>query len=302
MPAGTPTELLTDWNLLRSLVAVVETGSLSQAALRLGTTQPSVSRHVRELERVVGETLFDRRPSGLVATPRAAALYDTVRGMQDLARRAEGLLADEPQRVAGLVRITTSQAFAVHVLPRWLDELMRAEPALEIELRSTDDIENLVRRDADVAVRFARPEQPGVIAKRVGQTSVGLFGSTAYLDRCGEPTTFEEGTSHLLIGPDTDPAPTDADGTALPPFIRFRLRTNSPLTTLAAVEAGMGLGPVELAVAQTRPQLRRVIANLVDIPLEIWLCSHEDLRRSARIRRVFDFLDERLSAAFGGGA
>jgi DNA-binding transcriptional LysR family regulator len=295
--------MLNDWNLLRSFVAVVETGSLSQAAAQLDITQPSISRHMRELERLLGETLFERRPSGMVASPRAMALYDNVRGMQDLARRAEGLMGDAPQGVAGLVRITTSVPFAVHVLPPWLASLMHDEPELEIELRATQEIENLLRRDADIAVRFARPLQEGVVARRVGAVSVGLYVSSDYRDRFGLPTTLDEAmSSHLLIGGNDIPTRMGSTGMQLPREISFRFRTDSELARLSAVEAGMGIGPVLVDLALERPNLHRVLAEQVNIPLEIWLCGHDDLRRSARIRRVYDYLAERLIDRFGDGA
>ena len=291
--------LFNDWNLLRSFVAVVETGSLSQAAALLDITQPSISRHMRELERLLGETLFDRRPSGMEALGRAMELYETVRGMQDLARKAESLMVDAPQRVAGLVRVTTSVPFAVHVLPAWLGHLMQVEPQLEIELRATREIENLLRRDADIAVRFARPNQEGVIARRVGAVRVGLYMSTEYRDRHGEPGTMAQAMTHLLIGGADIPTSMGPSGTQLPRDINFRFRTDSELVRLSAVESGMGIGPILSNLAQARPNLHRVLADEVDIPLEIWLCGHDDLRRSARIRRVFDYLSEALEGQFG---
>lgn len=302
MPSQAPpprAALLNDWNLLRSLVAVVETGSLGQAAARLNVTQPSISRHMRELERLLGETLFDRRPSGMVASVRALALYNTVRGMHDLAQQAEGLIGDAPERVQGLVRITTSQIFAVHVLPAWLAPLMHDEPGLEIELRATPEIENLLRRDADIAVRFARPVQEGVIARRIGQVFVGLYVSSEYRARYGVPTSLAEAAQHLLIGGDNITTHIGPDGVQLPGDIHFRLRTDSELARLTAVEAGLGVGPVQVHLAHLRPNLQRVLTDQVNIPLELWLCGHDDLRRSARIRRVFDYLGERLQAEFG---
>jgi DNA-binding transcriptional LysR family regulator len=291
--------VLKDWNLLRSLVAVVETGSLGQAAARLQITQPSISRHMRELERLLGETLFERRPSGMVASPRAQALYASVCGMQDLARQAESLLGDTPEKVSGLVRITTSQTFAGHVLPAWLAELMASEPGLDIELRGTEDVENLLRRDADVAVRFARPVQDGVIAQRIGQVFVGLYASSAYRTRCGVPSNMLQATQHVLIGSNAIAAGRGLGGLQLPSTLRFRLRTDSEQARLAAVETGMGIGPVQVHLALQRPDLQRVLTAEVNIPLELWLCGHDDLRRSARIRRVYDHLYARLTAQFG---
>lgn len=305
MPAPThqaPKSVLNDWNLLRSLVAVVETGSLGQAAARLHITQPSISRHMRELERLLGETLFDRRPSGMVPSPRALSLYETVRGMQDQARSAEALLADAPDRVSGLVRITTSQTFAVHFLPHWVAELMQAEPGLDIELRATQVIENLLRCDADIAVRFARPLQDGVIAQRIGQVFVGLYVNSDYRARCGVPLSLADAAHHLLIGGDTIDASIGPGGMQLPADIRFRFRSDSEPVRLAAVEAGLGIGPLLVDIGARRPDLHRVLAAHVNIPLELWLCGHADLRRSARIRRVYDHLLARLTAQFGAAA
>ncbi len=299
---------LTDWNLLRSFIAVVETGSLSRAATRLGVTQPSVSRHMRELERLLGETLFDRRPTGLAPTTRAQSLYEVAGGIEALVRRAEDNFASVTDRVVGTVRITTSEAFGVHVLPPWLTALLAEETELEIELRVSQRTENLIRRDADIAVRFVRPEQDGVIAKRVGQVRLGLFASDSYLARSGEPASLDDLANHLTIGVERNaqsaiqPATTIANpmGSLANSANLSRLRTDSVLARLAAVEAGMGIGPILEPLAAARPLLKRVLAEHVTFPaMDIWLCSHEDLRRSARIRRVYDFLEEKLSAAFG---
>jgi len=299
---------LTDWNLLRSFVAVVETGSLSRAATRLGITQPSVSRHMRELERLLGETLFDRRPTGLVPTGRARSLYEVAGGIEALVRRAEDRFGSTTERVAGTVRITTSEAFGVHVLPRWLTTLLTEETELEIELRVSQSTENLIRRDADIAVRFVRPEQDGVIAKRVGQVRLGLFANKSYLARFGEPASLDAIENHLMIGVNRQPPaaipstiPTvNPTGPLINAAVRSRFRADSVLARLAAVEVGMGIGPILEPLAEVRPDLRRVLAEQVTFPpMDIWLCSHEDLRRSARIRRVYDFLEEQLTASFG---
>ncbi len=299
---------LTDWNLLRSFVAVVETGSLSRAAMRLGVTQPSVSRHMRQLERLLGETLFDRRPTGLIPTARAQSLYQVAGGIEALVRRAEDNFDSSAERVAGTVRITTSEAFGVHVLPLWLTTLLTDEPELEIELRVSQSTENLIRRDADIAVRFVRPEQDGVIAKRVGQVRLGLYANRSYLARHGAPTSPADIGEHLMIGANSQPPTTipstipivNPMGELVSLVRRSRFRTDSVLARLAAVEVGMGIGPILENLADARPDLQRVLDGQVTFPpMDIWLCSHEDLRRSTRIRRVYNFLEEKLTASFG---
>ncbi len=291
---------LDDWNLLRSFVAVVETGTLTRAAVELRMTQPSVGRHIRALERVTGETLFDRLPAGLAPTSRARALYATLGPMRDLARKAEGFVGMTAERVTGVVRITTSEAFGYHILPPMLTPLMQAEPLLEIELQVSQEMANLLRRDADIAVRFVRPDQDEVIAKRVGRIELGMFATVDYIARCGAPRSLAESNGHVMIGPDQRDSNHElrAAGIRIPASARFRFRTDAVLVRLAAIEAGMGIGPCLVPVAAARPHLRRVLAAEFSLPLEIWLCGHDDLKRSTRLRRVFDFLDTHLTAQF----
>lgn len=167
--------------------------------------QAPAVRHMRELERLLGETLFDRRSTGLVPTARAQSLYEVAGGIEELVRRAEDSFASVTDRIAGTVRITTSEAFGVHVLPQWLATLLAEESELEIKLRVSQRTENLIRRDADIAVRFVRPEQDGVIAKRVGQVRLGLFANDSYLARLGNLTVFDDLADHLIIGVEKPP-------------------------------------------------------------------------------------------------
>lgn len=288
------------WNLLRSFVAVFDTGTLTQAARVLRMTQPSVGRHIRALEEHIGETLFDRTPGQLRPNERAAALYERASAMRDAAQAAIGVMADRPQHVAGVVRISCSEAFSIQVLPAMLAELLHAEPQLQIELVVSNASDNLMKRDADIAVRFYRPQQDDLIATRVGTIEVGLFATQACLERHGQPSRLGD-PAQVWIGYDLSTVAIDLAKSHGLKFQRsdFRFRTDSVLAQLAAIEAGLGIGSCLAPMAARNTALQRVLPQAVAVPLEIWVCAHEDLRRSVRLRRVYDHLVERLRADFG---
>jgi DNA-binding transcriptional LysR family regulator len=167
--AKPPGPRIDDWNLLRSFIAIYETGTLTDAARRLGMTQPNMGRHLRQLEALLNETLFVRLPSKLKACARADALYVASAPMHQAVREAARLFSDQPERVVGVVRLAVSQAYGYHVVPPLLAPLLHEEPELEIELVVSNHSNNLLRRDADIAVRHFRPQQDDVIARIRGR-------------------------------------------------------------------------------------------------------------------------------------
>lgn len=298
---------LDDWNLLRSFIAVYETGTLTEAARRLGTTQPSVGRHVRELEGALGEALFARLPGRLRPTDRAHALHAVVAGMRASALEAERLFADAREVLVGTVRVAASEVYATHVIAPILARLLAEQPELEIELSVSNRADNLLRRDADIAVRFFRPEQEDVIAAHVGTTELGLFAHESYLAHHGEPDGFELPAQAFVAGFDREPVPLAPllKGAAPGRPVRFRLRTDAILARYAAVETGLGVGAYLVDVAAERPGLKRILADRFGQPQEVWLCSHPELRRSASMRFVWGRLElalrERLGTAGAAG-
>ena len=292
-PAGPQ---LNDWNLLRSFIAVYEAGTLTEAARRLATTQPSVGRHVRELERGLGEALFVRQPGRLKPTERAHALYGAVLAMKASAREAERLFAGARHTLAGTVRIAASEVYAAHVVAPLVARMLAEQPELEIELSVSNRAENLLRREADIAVRFFRPEQDGLIAMHVGNTELGLYAHESLLQRHGEPAGFDIPEGAFVAGFDREATPLAPMVRGEPPIrpIRFRLRTDSVMARHAAVEAGMGIAAYLLDVATTRPGLRRVLADRFGQVQEVWLCAHDELRRSASMRYVWNQLEQAL--------
>ena len=294
---------LDDWNLLRSFIAVYEAGTLTEASRRLNTTQPSVGRHVRTLEGLLGETLFVRLPGRLRPTKQAHALHGVVAVMKTSALEAERLFADAREVMVGCVRVAASEVYATHVIAPILARLLAEQPELEIELSVSNRADNLLRRDADIAVRFFRPEQEDVIATHVGNTEVGLFAHEDYLARHGEPEGFELPAQAFVAGFDRESVPLGPlmKGATPSQPIRFRLRTDAILARYAAVQTGLGVGAYLVDVAAERPGLKRILAEQFGQPQEVWLCAHPELRRSASLRFVFSHLEvalrERLCSA-----
>lgn len=299
---GPPGPQLGDWNLLRSFLAIYETGTLTEAARRMGTTQPSMGRHLRELEALIGETLFVRLPGRLRATARADALHAATQPMHLAVREAERLFTGGEEQVVGVVRVAVAEVYAYHVVPQILAPLLHEQPELEIELSVSNRADNLLRRDADIAVRFFRPQQDDIIARKVGDTEVGLFAHADYIARFGEPQDVVVPQRAFVTGFDREPMPVAASLHGAPPTepLRFRLRTDSALAREAAVESGYGIGMFFADIAAERPGLQRVLADRVRLPQEVWLCAHDEVRRSSRMRLVWDRLAAALEARLRG--
>ena len=289
-----------DWNLLRSFITVYDTGTLTTAAKRLGTTQPSVGRHLRELESLVGKTLFTRLPGKLKATERADALFAATFEMHHAVRNAELLFSGNSERISGVVRVAVAEAYGFHVVPQLLGALMNEQPELEIELSVSNQSDNLLRRDADIAMRFFRPDQDDLIAVKVGTTEMGLFVHEDFIARFGEPCDFTLPQGAFVTSFDRQDMPVKpslhgADVANLP---RFRFRSDSVMARQAIVTSGAGMSMLFVDVAATLPGLKRVLADQVSLEQEVWLCAHDELRRSSRMRYVWDRLESALSARF----
>ena len=285
-----------DWNLLRSFIAVYESGTLTEAAQRLGSTQPNLGRHIRALEALLGEALFVRLPGRLKPTERAHGLHATLLPMKAAVLEATRLFVETGERVAGTVRLAVSEVYATHVVAPLVAQWLAEQPGLEIELSVSNRPDNLLRRDADIAVRFFRPEQDDVIALHVGSTELGLYAHESFIARHGEPKDYTLPEDTFVAGFDRETAPLAPmmKGAPPPQPVRFRLRTDAALARQAAVETGLGVGVYLVDVAAEQPGLRRILAERFGQPQEVWLCAHAELRRSASMRFVWSRLEQAL--------
>jgi DNA-binding transcriptional LysR family regulator len=281
------------WDLYRSFLAVLREGSLSGAARALGLAQPTVGRHVEALEQALGLALFTRSGQGLAPTEAALELRPHA---EALAASAAALLraasGQGSSGTRGTVRVTASEVVGAEVLTPILARLRRENPGLVVELALSNRTEDLLRRDADIAVRMVRPAQGALVARRLGVVELGLHAHRLYLDRCGAPVVLDDLRAHALIGFDCESAFTRglrARGVALHRGM-FALRTDSDLAQLAAVRAGFGIGVCQVGLARRDPSLVRVLPDAFSIGLETWLAMHEDLRASRRCRAASDAL------------
>jgi DNA-binding transcriptional LysR family regulator len=280
------------WDLYRTFLAVLEEGSLSGAARALGVAQPTIGRHIDALEAAVGFPLFTRSQLGLAPTEGALALKPHAEALAASAAALLRAAAGQGAVLGGTVRIAASEVVGVEVLPPILTALREAHPQLVIELALSDAVEDLLRRDADIAVRMVAPRQEALVARRIGTIPVGLHAHRRYLDRHGTPSSIEELAAHSVIGFDRETAAIRSMAQRVRGFSRegFALRVDSNLAQLAMIRAGFGIGGCQVGIARRDPALARVLPDAFALGLETWVAMHENLRGSPRCRVVFDAL------------
>jgi DNA-binding transcriptional LysR family regulator len=295
---------LFDWTLVRSFLAVLEAGSVMGGARRLGARQPTLSRHVAELEAQLGVPLFERTGRGVLPTAAARAIAEAARDMQSgataLARRLQALR----ETPGGTVRIATSAVAASYLLPPVLVALREAEPEIEVELVASNDLTNLLRREADIAVRMVRPTQASLVARKLADLPIVACAHRRYLRAHGTPRTPQEMLAHRLVGYDRDDAILRGfAATGLPiGRERFAIRTDDHVAYGRLVAAGAGIGFATRYNLRAWPGVVAILPALKIPPLPCWLAVHREIRGNPVVRRTFDFLAAEIPLAVAGEA
>ena len=286
------------WELYHSYLSVLNEGSLSGAARAMGIAQPTVGRHIAALEKALGVTLFTRSQLGLLPTDAAVALQSFAQAMSTSATALKRAAEGQGSGIKGTVRITASEVIGVEVLPPILADLQTTYPDLKLELVLTNRVQDLLNREADIAVRMTQPKQEQLIARRVGQVDLGFHAHKAYLQRRGTPQTLADLAQHALIGFDEETPFVRAARKGFPLWSRaaFTFRTDSDVGQLALIRAGCGIGICQNALAARDPQLVHLLPDSLTIGLETWLTMHEDLRNTPRCKLTFDALLQGLQA------
>ena len=286
------------WESYRSFLGVMTQGSLSGAARKLNLTQPTIGRHIDALEADLGLALFTRSQSGLIATQAARELLPHAQAMAAAAdaavRASSGAVAEE----RGTVRVTASVMIGGEVLPQILTAFREKHPHIAIELVLSDVTADLLRRDADIAVRMVRPKQDALVAKKIGRIGLGLHAHRRYLEKHGAPRSLDDLARHSIIGFDKETAVVQSLRRLGLPLRRemFSLRTDADMAQLAALRAGYGLGVVQYGIARLDPDLVPVLSAAFKFEIEMWLVLHKDLRGTHRMRLLFDHLALGLGA------
>lgn len=279
------------WELYRTFLWVLKERSLS-AARALNLTQPTVGRHIAALEEALGLALFTRSQAGLMPTDAALALRSHAESMQLTAASLERVARGYGEGVHGTVRVSASEVVGIEVLPPILAALHQTHPNLKVELVLSSKVQDLVRREADIAVRMTSPQQEVLLATNVGNVVLGLYAHKRYVDRCGRPASVSELTQHSLIGFDQETPFLRSARSVLAPWTRdnFALLCDSDLAQMALICSAAGIGVCQVALAKRSPDLVRVLPQKFSLELTTWIAMHEDLRGNPRCRATFDAL------------
>src|SRR5271170_6322809 len=294
------------WDLYRSFLAVLRLGSLSAAARSLGLTQPTIGRHIASLQRALGaRALLTRSQLGLLPTDAAHKLRPHAENMAAAAAAFVRTGSANVEETGGVVRLAAANVIGVEVLCGILSDFRAEFPAIVIELSLSNQIADLLRRDADIAVRMVRPQQKALLAKRVGKVALMFYAHRRYLERCGYPDRLEDLVDHTLIGFDrTLPSADFLKTVPVPmPITRelFAFRCDNDLAQLAALRAGFGIGMCQTGIARRDPNLLPLFTKRFKAELEMWIVMHNDLRRNAGMRALFDYLAVRLAQFAASG-
>lgn len=285
-----------DWNQVRAFLATAEEGSFSAASRVLGVAQPTLGRQVAALENHLGVVLFERLGKSLAITQSGIELLDHVGAMRDAASRISITASGQSQKVEGHVRVTATDIMAIYFLPDVIKRIREQESGIEFDLVASNDIRDLLRREADIAIRHARPDQPELIAKLLRETSAHLCASKDYLEKNGHPETLQDMADAVFIGFDqSDRLLTHLKNVGLPISERnFKLASENGAVAWELVKAGLGVGVMTRDVIERTPGVEIILPDFDLATVPIWLVTHRELHTSRRIRLVFDALADAL--------
>ena len=285
-----------DWNHARAFLATAEEGSLSAAARALGLTQPTLGRQVSALEDELGVLLFERVGRGLVLTPAGQSLRAHVSKMRDAAEQVSLVATGQSEAIEGTVAVTASDIFSAYLLPPLLQELRTIAPKLRLDVVAANDLRDLQRREADIAIRHVRPQAPELIARKIATGSASFVAATSYLERRGHPKSLSDLKSHDFIA-FGDPAQSieflKAIGLPLSPN-DFPTGSANGIVAWHMVREGLGVTIMDDILISRTPEVEPLLPDLAPVQFPIWLTTHRELHTSAKIRLVFDMLAERI--------
>jgi DNA-binding transcriptional LysR family regulator len=287
-----------DWSLWRSFAAVVAHGSLSAAARAIKSSQPTIGRHIELLETHLGVALFERSLSGLKPNETALKLYGPIAEAQRALAEATMMAEGAQDETGGSVRITASAIISNYVLPEILVAIRALHPRIALEIVPSDSAENILMREADIAIRMFRPTQLELVTRHLGDIPILPAAHERYLARRGRPTSINDLWQHDLLGFDrSDAIITHAQKLGITlTRDNFALRSDDQPHLWELMRAGLGIGFAQDNLVRRTPGMVIVPIDLAIPALPIWLTTHRELYTSHRIRAVYDALATGLSA------
>ena len=288
-----------DWDDLRFFLAVARAGRLTVAARRLGADHATVSRRISALEGALKAKLFERRPQGYALTEHGERLLAKAETMETQALAISSEIGGADLALSGIVRLGTPDGFGTMFLASRTAGLAAQYPDLEIQLVAMPRLLSLSKREADVAVSLAPPKEGRIVARKLTDYKLALYGSAEYLDRHPAIASPEDLHAHEMIGyiddlifmPELDYLDEVSKG------LRPRLQSSSLVAQLQATVAGGGICVLPHFMASREPRLVRVLSEKISILRSFWLIVHADLKDVARIRATMDFLVREVRAA-----
>jgi DNA-binding transcriptional LysR family regulator len=282
-----------DWDDVKIFLSLCADRTFAGAARKLGVDQTTVGRRLAAMERRLCAKLFERTPDGLLLTATGQEIWAAAQTMEQSAIAIERRAAGQDTRLAGSVRLTTTDTLANWLVLQKLSRFHQRYPDIQIELVTDSHILDIERREADMAIRVARPAEPQLVARRLGSLAIALYASRKYLATHLRPRPGEGLRGHDLI----------YYGTLRPaqgqPFLgepldgaRFSFRSNSTLAQVNAAAAGFGIGALPCYLADSHPELVRLWRERSPEFQDVWLVIHQDVRRTARVRALAEFLVE----------
>ncbi len=286
------------WDDLRLVLAVVRGGGLSGAARRMGINHTTVLRRLNAAEERLGARLFERTPTGYIPTAAGEEMADVAARIEQDVLGLERRVSGRDVGLTGTVRCATVDTLAEYFLPPHLAAFRQAYPGIVVELSVSERIVNLTQRDADVAIRPTQQPPENLVGRRLGHLASAIYGGIGYLEAHPEVTdladhdwlAFEESMSDTWISRWIARHYPDA---------RIVMRSNILTVLFAAVKADMGVTVLPCHVAESEPALRRLTPLLDDMQTSLWILTHRDTRRSARIRVFMEFMGNRIRAHAG---
>ena len=286
-----------DWNQARSFLAVAEEGSLSAAATVLCVTQPTITRQIAALEADINVTLFERTGRSVTLTEAGLELLEHVRVMATGANMMSLAASGKSQAIEGQVRITATDMTAAYLLPPMLERIRAVAPDLEIDIAADNSVRDLLLREADIAIRHARPDQPNLIAKLVCEDPARFYAVSRYIEIHGNPKLGDDLSHHRFVSyGDFERMlgylqPIGLDLTRS----NFRYVSNSQIVEWEIARNGHAIAIMSDRIAGMFPEFKPVLTEIDPVSIPIWLVAHRELQTSRRIRLVFDILADCLS-------
>lgn len=286
-----------DWNLLRAFHATATLGSLSAAARHLSLTQPTLSRQIIALEAELGVELFERIGRRLSLSPTGSALLEHIERMGDAADAFSLAASGNVQALTGRVSISATDTFSAYVLPEILDRIRLEAPQLSVMVVASNDLSDLHRREADIAIRHVAPDRERLVGQRLRDTEAHFYASHDWVERNGLPRSVDQLAHSDLIGiEDVERYTAYLNGMGIPIGVSdFRLLSNSGIAVWQMVRQGLGVAAMLREVAELTPGVTRLPLDLPGITVPIWLVTHQGLEASPRIRLVQRIVSEELA-------